>query len=176
MATNYDGDTYAVSYWGSLYKVNTKTCTAQYVADLDYNPGQAFMYTSDDLFFDNDNEQLYLRYTTYDWSTYSWLYEVVKIDVKTGHVDRFAQNDMLVSMLAVSIPFTPAEASAPAKVQNLSITRGEAGALTTTLSWDNPDKTFGRGGTLEDLDYVLVFRDNELVDSIVNPVIGGHQT
>ena len=176
MATNYDGDTYAVSYWGSLYKVNTKTCTAQYVADLDYNPGQAFMYTSDDLFFDNNNEQLYLRYTTYDWSTYSWLYEVVKIDVKTGHVDRFAQNDMLGSMLAVSIPFTPAEASAPAKVQNLSITRGEAGALTTTLSWDNPDKTFGRGGTLEDLDYVLVFRDNELVDSIVNPVIGGHQT
>ncbi|MDO4158983.1 MAG: carboxypeptidase regulatory-like domain-containing protein [Prevotellaceae bacterium] len=176
MTSTYDGDFYGVSYWGSLYKINPYTAACQYIGTLDYNPGQAFMYTSDCLFYDNDTDQLYLRYTTYDWSTYTWLYEVLMIDTKTAHVTRFANVPAQSSLNAICIPFTVASASAPAKVQNLVATRGEAGAFTATVEWDNPEKTYGRGGTLEDLDYVLVLRDGELVDSIVNPVIGGHQS
>lgn len=179
MASNYDGDFYAVSYWGALYKVNPHSCKATYIADLDYNPGNAFMYTGDALFFDNDNDKLYLRFTTYDWNTYTWLYELCEVDKKTAHVTRIAYTStqgVLTSLNSISMPFTVASASAPAKVQNLSVTRGEAGALTATLSWDNPSKTYGRGGTLEDLDYVLVYRDGELVDSLINPTIGGHET
>lgn len=175
MASNYDGDFYGVSYWGALYKINQYTGLCQYIGTLDYNPGQAFMYTGDDLFFDDDNGRLFMRFTTYDWSTSTWLYETVEIDTKTAHVTRFAEMPPLLGLHAVSVPFTVAEASAPAKVQNLTMTRGAAGTLTATLEWDNPTKTYGRGGTLEELDYVLIYRDGILMDSIANPAIGGHQ-
>lgn len=175
MTSTYDGDIYGVSYWGSLYKINQHTLKCQYIGTLDYNPGQAFMYTGDDLFYDNDTEKLYLRFTTYNWGTSQWHYEIVNIDTKTAHVTRFANVPEKSSLKAVSVPFTVASASAPAKVQNLNIKRGEKGALTATIEWDNPSKTYGRGGTLEELDYVLVFKDGVLADSIVKPVIGGHQ-
>lgn len=176
MTSTYDGDMYGVSYWGSLYKINQNTATAQYIGTLDYNPGDAFMYTGDCLFYDNDTDQLYLRFTTYNWNTKEWLYEVVKIDKKTAKVTRFAKVPQNSHLNAISVPFTVAEASAPTKVQNLKMIRGERGALTATMEWDNPSKTYGRGGTLEDLDYILIYRDGIRVDSIVNPVIGGHQT
>lgn len=176
MTSTYDGDLYGVSYWGALYKINQYTAQCQYIGTLDYNPGQAFMYTGDCLFYDNDTDRLYLRFTTYNWDTQEWLYEVVKIDTKTAHVTQFAKVPAQSSLNAISVPFTVASASAPAKVQNLAMKVGEAGALTTTLEWDNPSKTYGRGGTLEDLDYVLVYRDGELKDSIINPTIGAHQT
>lgn len=178
MTSTYDGEMYGISYWGSLYKINQHTCECQYIGTLDYNPGDAFMYSGDCLFYDNDSGQLYLRFTTYNWSTSSWIYDAVMIDTKTAHVTPFAKfkDNKESSLMGISVPFTVAEASAPAKVQNLSITRGQNGALTATLEWDNPSKTYGRGGTLEELSYVLVLRDGVKVDSIVNPAIGGHQT
>lgn len=176
MTSTYDGDFYGVSYWGALYKINQHTGYCTYIADLDYNPGQAFMYTGDCLFYDNETDQLYMRFTSYDWATSQWLYEMVKIDKANGHVTRFASWPKAMIYNGICVPFIVAEASAPATVQNLKMVNGADGALSTTLEWDNPSKTYGRGGTLEDLDYVLVFRNGELRDSIVNPAIGGHQT
>lgn len=177
MAANYDGDFYGVTYWGALYKINQHTGECNYIGTLDYNPGTAFMYTGDDLFFDDDNNRLFMRFTYYNWNTATWGYEFVQIDLKTAHVTRFASTDRTYNaMHGICVPFTVAAASAPAKVQNLTITPALAGGLGVTLNWDNPSKTYGRGGTLEQLNYVLVYRDGELVDSIVNPAIGGHQT
>ncbi len=177
MTANYDGDFYGVSYWGALYKINQHTGECHYIGTLDYNPGQAFMYNGDDLFFDDDNNRLFMRFTYYDWSTNTWGYETIQIDLKTAHVTPFAKmEDKYKSLHGICVPFTVAAASAPAKVQNLTLTPAIAGGLGATLNWDNPTKTYGRGGTLEDLDYVLIYRDGELVDSIPNPAIGGHQT
>lgn len=177
MTSTYDGEMYGISYWGSLYKINQHTCECQYIGTLDYNPGDAFMYSNDCLFYDNDTGKLYLRFTTYNWSTSSWIYDAVVIDPKTAHVMPFAKfkDNKEASLMGISVPFTVAEASAPAKVQNLSITRGAQGELTATIEWDNPTKTYGRDGTLEELNYVLVLRDGVRVDSITNPIIGGHQ-
>ena len=177
MASNYDGDFYGVSYWGALYKINQHTGVCQYIGTLDYNPGTAFMYTGDDLFFDEDTNRLFMRFTYYNWNTASWGYELVQIDLKTAHVTRFANFDASYNAIhGICMPFTVAAASAPAKVQNLTLTPAVAGGLGVTLNWDNPSKTYGRGGTLEELDYVLVYRDGEKVDSIAGPAIGGHQT
>ena len=175
MTSTYDGELYGVSYWGALYKINQYTAQCQYIGTLDYNPGDAFMYTSDCLFYDNDTNQLYLRFATYNWDTASWLYEIVKIDKQTAKVTPFVSSKATNGLNCISVPFTVAEASAPAKVQNLSVTRGNEGTLEATVEWDNPDKTYGRGGTLEELDYVLVYRNDVLTDSITNPTIGGHQ-
>ena len=177
MASNYDGDFYGVSYWGALYRINQYTGVCQYIGDLDYNPGTAFMYTGDDMFFDEDTNRLLMRFTYYNWDTSSWGYEVVQIDTKTAHVTKIASLPSIYKGVhGICVPFTVAAASAPAKVQNLTIEPGAAGSLSVTLNWDNPTKTYGRGGALQDLDYVLVYRDGVLKDSIANPTIGGHQT
>ena len=58
----------------------------------------------------------------------------------------------------------------------MEITPGAEGALTATLEWDNPSKTYARGGTLEELTAVVLYRDGEEIYRIDNPVIGGHVT
>lgn len=177
MTSNYDGDFYGVSYWGALYKINQYTGLCQYIGTLDYNPGTAFMYTGDDLFFDEDTNRLFMRFTYYNWGTSQWGYELVQIDTKTAHVTKFAALTSAYNTIhGINVPFTVAAASAPAKVQNLTLSPVAPGSLSVTLNWDNPAKTYGRGGTLENLDYVLVYRDGVKVDSIVNPAVGGHQT
>ena len=172
IAINYDGDMYGVSYWGGLYKINQITGECHYIGELDYNPDNAYMYNNNCLFFDNDSGELYFRVFTY----YGDKYEMLKIDMKTAHVTKVAKLPMNSAFDGIYLPFTVAEASAPAKVQNLKITRGDKGALNATLEWDNPSKTYGRGGTLENLDSVIIMRDGVRVGKIDKPAIGGHQT
>ena len=181
IAVNYDGEMYGVSYWGGLYKINTSTGVCQYIAPLDYNPDKAYMYMNNCLFFDNETNELYFRMYTY----YGRHYELLKIDKNTGHCTHVSDLPYATSGYTITtagnfdgivIPYIAAEASAPAKVQNLKVTPGANGALSATVSWTNPSKTFGRGGTLEDLDSVVVFRDGVEVACFDNPVIGGEQT
>lgn len=181
IAVNYDGEMYGVSYWGGLYKINTSTGVCQYIAPLDYNPDKAYMYNNNCLFFDNETDELYFRMYTY----YGKHYELLKIDKKTGHCTHVSKLPYATSGYQITtagnfdgivIPYIAAEASAPAKVQNLTVTPGAEGALSATVSWTNPSKTFGRGGTLEDLDSVVVLRDGVEVTRIDNPVIGGDQS
>ena len=182
IAINYDGDMYGVSYSGALYKVNPVTGLCSFIGELDYNPDQAYMYNNNCLFFDNETGKLYFRFFTF----YGKKYELSEIDLKTAHVTHIATLPYEVDasgMISKSFGFdgivmqyVPAEASAPQKVQNLKLTRGEQGELTAKLEWDNPSKTYGRGGTLEDLDSIIIYRDGVEVHRIANPVIGGHET
>lgn len=181
LAISYDGDVYAVCYTGGLYKVNVQTGQCSMIGELDYNPDNAFMYNNNCLFFDNETDELYFRFFAY----YGMKYELVKIDVNTAHVTHvsklpYEENGYQITKSSafdgIVIPYSAAEASAPQKVQNLTIKAGEQGALTATLDWDNPTKTFGRGGTLEDLDSIVIYRGNEAVHTITNPSIGGHET
>lgn len=182
LAINYDGDMYGVSYSGALYKINPVTGLCSMVGELGYNPDQAYMYNGNCLFFDNEANKLYFRFFTY----YGKKYEFGEINLKTGQLTHIATlpyevgADYIISKSSgfdgIVIPYVPAEASAPQKVQNLKLTRGEAGALTAKLEWDNPSKTYGRGGTLEELNTIIIYRDGEEVHRIENPTIGGHET
>lgn len=182
IAINYDGDMYGVSYSGALYKVNPVTGLCSFIGELDYNPDQAYMYNNNCLFFDNETGKLYFRFFTF----YGKKYELSEIDLKTAHVTHIATlpyeadaSGMISKSFGfdgIVMPYVPAEASAPQKVQNLKLTRGEQGELTAKLEWDNPSKTYGRGGTLEDLDSIIIYRDGVEVHRIANPVIGDHET
>jgi hypothetical protein len=169
---DYDGNMYGISYWAGLFRINKATGECDLIADLDYNPDKAYMYTGNSLFYDNNTDELYFRIYTY----YGMKDELVKIDKKTGHVTHVAKLPDNCNLLTSQIPFTVAEASAPAKVENLKITRGDNGGLTATLDWDNPSKTYGRGGTLEDLDSVIIYRDGVEMNRIATNAIGGHMT
>lgn len=171
IAVNYDGDMYGVSYWGRLYKINMISGEATLVADLDFNPEQAIMYECA-LAFDNDTNELY-------WSVYTWVNrykEIRRINIADGTTEQvgiFGDGLLFGSM---DIPFTVAEPGAPAKVSGFTVTPDPDGALGATIKWTNPTKTYGRGGTLESIDKVEVYCNNELVQTFESPAVGAEMT
>ena len=190
MAMTYDGDLYGVGYWGGLYKINTTTGDCEYIGamkDACPNPtnGQvAFQYQGAcDLVYDNDNQKMYLYMYQYPPTQYvpdgyggiGSGYALFEVDLQTADVTYIEDTDGH-HFVGNCIQFAVAEASAPQAPQNLTATRGENGALSVTLEWDNPAKTYARGGTLEELDRIEIYRGGELVHTINNPEIGGHET
>lgn len=179
LAMNYDGELYGVSYWCGLYKIDKATAACSLIGQLDYHPGDAFQYSgATDLFFDNNTDKLYLfLYQHPTLGGHGSGAELVSIDPATAHVTPIQVLDDLKDLMhGNTVTFTVAEASAPQKAQNFTVTAGEKGALTATLSWDNPSKTYGRGGTLEDLDSMIIYRNGVEIHRIANPAIGGHET
>ena len=179
LAMNYDGEMYGVSYWGGLYKVDKETAACTLVGALDYLPGNALQYAgAADLFFDNNTDKLYLYlYQHPSMGGHGSGAELVSIDPTTAHVTPIkvlpSLNDLLQGN---TVTFKVAEASAPQKAQNFTVKAGEQGTLSATLEWDNPSKTYGRGGTLEDLDSMIIYRNGVEIHRIANPTIGGHET
>ena len=171
IAVNYDGDMYGVSYWGGLYKINKVSGECTLVNWLDFNPEKAIMYSTS-LAFDNETEELY-------WHVYTWVNkynEVRKINIKdaTSTQVGIIGDSRLYGDFA--IPFTVAAAGAPAKVSDFVVESGAEGSLTATLKWTNPSRTYGRGGRLESLEKIEVYRNNELVETFENPEIGKEMT
>ncbi|TVQ13696.1 MAG: T9SS C-terminal target domain-containing protein [Bacteroidetes bacterium] len=65
-----------------------------------------------------------------------------------------------------------AEPDAPAAPLQLTATADENGQLIVDLDWVNPSATFG-GEPLGNLDNILIYRGETLLQTISNPVIGG---
>ena len=183
IAVNYDGDMFGLEFCGGLYRINKETGQCFYIGRLDYLMENDFRYNNNTLFFDNDTGRLYLRGYSQNRQTGEGRMYLHEIDPKTAHVTPLQQwtvnnQDFAWRHLVdgVYVPFLIAEASAPAKVQNVQIEPGEQGALTATLEWDNPSKTYARGGTLEDLSAVVVYRGDVEVWRNDRPMIGGHES
>lgn len=175
IAINYDGEMYGLTYWGNIVKINKFTGECKVIAKMDYNPDTAFMYSSANrMFFDHETGDCYLHLWTYTGQQT----EIRKLDLTTGHSEQFAPypNETDESLYGIYIPFTAAEPSAPAQVTNLTVTAADKGERKATLSWTNPTKTYGRGGTLEELNKIEIYRNGELIHTIDNPVIGGKET
>ncbi len=175
IAINYDGEMYGLTYWGHIVKINKFTGECKVISTMDYNPDTAFMYSSANrLFFDNETGDCYLHLYTYAGQM-----EIRKVDLATGHSEQFApieDEGTLRALYGIYLPFLAAEPSAPAAVSELSVTPADKGECRATLTWTNPTKTFGRGGTLEELDKIEIYRNGELVHTIDNPTIGGRES
>ncbi|MGB4204351.1 MAG: fibronectin type III domain-containing protein, partial [Bacteroidales bacterium] len=82
-----------------------------------------------------------------------------------------SQNDCIWALeLADAAP-----PDAPAAVTNLTATAGANGALTATLNWNNPAVSVN-GEPLTELTAVKIYRNDDLIHTINNPVIGGAAT
>lgn len=64
-----------------------------------------------------------------------------------------------------------ADPLAPARIEDLMVTAGTAGALSANIEWTNPSLMFD-GGELTQLDSIKIFRDGNLIHFIENPIIG----
>lgn len=70
---------------------------------------------------------------------------------------------------------TIAEPGSPSNPINLLVTAAENGELSVNLNWTNPETTFD-GQELTSLSSINVFRDQTLIHTIDNPVIGASET
>lgn len=181
IAETYDGDCYGVSYWGKLYKINKLTGECHFIAKVSYigeltnYSGNAIQYPHNQLFYDEERGQWYFHMYTYPYPSagYSML---MKLNVTTGISEVIENNPLGTTYEGLHVPFQIAEASAPGKVTDFTLTPGEGGALNVTLDWYNPTKTYGRGGTLISLDSVVVYRDGEAIKTYTDVAPGEHVT
>lgn len=175
----YDGDFYGISYWGKIYKINPQTGVCNFVAKLSYigeitsYSGTALQYGHNNLFFDEDRGQWYLYMYTYPYPAAGYTM-LLTVDITTGVTEVVAENKLAAQFEGLYIPFQIAEASAPNKVTELTVTPGENGALQATVEWNNPTTTFGRGGTLISIDSVVVYRDGEAIKNFTGVAPGEH--
>ncbi|MFN3555124.1 MAG: carboxypeptidase regulatory-like domain-containing protein, partial [Bacteroidales bacterium] len=68
-----------------------------------------------------------------------------------------------------------ADPDAPAAPTNLTAVAGAEGALSATISWNNPSETFG-GEPLTELTSVELSRGGAVIHTVASPVIGGEVT
>ena len=64
-----------------------------------------------------------------------------------------------------------ANEDAPAAPSNFVVTPDAGGELNAVLTWTNPDLTYA-GDPLTDLDEIRIYRDDVLIHTITNPIIG----
>ena len=179
LAITYDGDIYGVSYWGKVYKVNPNTGVCNFVSKLSYigevtsYSGTALQYPHNNFFYDEDRGQWYLYMYTYPYPSAGYTM-LLKVDITTGTTELVESNKLAAQFEGLYIPFQVAEASAPSKVTDLTVTPGENGALQATIEWNNPTTTFGRGGTLISIESVVVYRDGEVIKTFTGVAPGEH--
>jgi len=181
IAVNYDGDMYALSYWGKLYKVNKLTGECKFIAKLSYigektnYSGSALQYPGTNLFFDENTGKWYVEMYTYPYPSAG--YELfMELNIQTGETTVIGTNVLGSDYRGLYVPFQIAGASAPAKVTDFTLTPGENGALEATLDWYNPAKTYGRGGVLMSIDSVVVYRDGEVIKTFTGVAPGEHMS
>ncbi len=179
LAITYDGDIYGVSYWGKVYKVNPRTGLCNFVSKLSYigevttYSGTALQYPHNNFFYDEDRGQWYFYMYTYPYPSAGYTM-LLKVDIKSGVTEVVDNNVLAAEFEGLYIPFQVAEASAPSKVTDFTVTPGANGALQATLEWNNPTTTYGRGGTLISIDSVVVYRDGEAIQKFTGVAPGEH--
>lgn len=95
-----------------------------------------------------------LRFQGYDWVSLLSEYNIDRNWLIRGYVEILA------------------DAQAPSTPTDLSVTAAPQGSLIASLNWTNPSQTFG-GDQLIELDAIIIERDNQIIESISNPEIGG---
>lgn len=181
LGETYDGDMYGIAYWGGIYKINKLTGECKRIGKLDYMgevtsySGTALQYPNTNFFYDEDHGQWYMQFYSYPYPQAGYAI-FMKVDITTGHTTVIENCPLAPDFMGLHIPFQVAEASAPGKVTDFTLTPGENGALSATLDWYNPAKTYGRGGTLISLDSVVVYRDGEAIKTFTGVAPGEHLT
>lgn len=165
IACTMDGQLYAVTQKGVLCKVNKLTGAVETVMETKITFEPTFPASME---FDHANEALYCTYFTEAVTTGSKRepskaamsqFDLIAKQVVNTRI--YPGKDKLCGLY---IPFERA-ASIPAKVADLTVTPGENGALTATLAWTNPGKTYGNED-LAAITKVEVLRDGSIIATL----------
>ena len=146
-----------------LYMIDTVTGNATSLGST----GGQLLYAQD-LAYDKDNGVLYSSAYFGD-GTPPGLYE---INTSTAAMTPWGDFPGGMEVSGFAIPYSLAEAGAPAEPTDFVVTPDAGGALSCDLSWTNPTLTFD-GNPLTELLEMRVYRGDDLVYTDSSPVIGG---
>ena len=161
MACDNDGNLYGVDLTdNNLYSIDPTTGAGTIIGSLGINLNYA-----QDMEYDKDGETCYL-------SAYVGSGALYTCDLTTGATTLVGEFPNGMEVTGFAIPYTPPEPGAPAVPSDLVVTPDPGGALSCDISWICPDLTFA-GDPLTELLEMRVYRNEDLVYTDTNPVIGG---
>ncbi|WP_084546970.1 carboxypeptidase regulatory-like domain-containing protein [Barnesiella viscericola] len=159
LACSYEGQLYAIDIdYGDLWSIDKSTGAATSIGNTGERVSEDYLQTME---FDHETNLLYWAGDNF-WGT---------VDTNTGAAQQISWLGNDAQVVGLYIPFKKTNADAPAEITDLTVTPGEQGALSAQLSWTNPATTFG-GGSLTELSRLEIYRNDQLVHTIDNPIIG----
>ena len=157
LAINAAGDMYGLTRSGELYTIDKEKGKAvKLIGKTGHSP---YLFTAMD--FDRATGKLY--WACYENST-NKLYEVNPASAAVTELGTIGQGSGLYTV-AVDVPYAPSEATAPAKIDSISIVPAQQGALSATISWQNPT-LMANDEPLKSLTKVEVMRGEELIATL----------
>lgn len=154
LACSYGGQLYGITKYGNLAAIDKVTGRETIIGETGLQPN-----TDNSMEFDHTDKTLWWAANTLEGDGY-----LCKVNIETGLAQIIstmgAQGD--ASIAGLYVPFTASADGTPQAVENLSVTPDPAGACRAELQWVNPTIAFG-GGTLEQIQSVNVWRNDELV-------------
>lgn len=165
LAADNQGNIYGVASDGYLCQVFVDE---EYVDVIDHTDEFPMYLQSMD--FDRSDNTLYWAGFTEDGESF-----LATVDVKTGKATRIATPiGEYAEILALHVPGGTQSPNAPAPVESLQLEAGSNGSLEVKLSWINPSKTIS-GNELNDLTKIDIYRNDMLVHTLENPVVGSNE-
>ena len=96
-------------------------------------------------------------------------------DSNSGYIDQLGTGRVNAFAALSETLFNMADPDAPAAPVDLSLEPDDAGELSVDISWTNPDEN-ASGEALTELDTINIYRGEELIHSILDPVVGDEVT
>ena len=163
LAVDSRGEMYGMARSGTLYPIDKSTGKAgTAIGSTGHSPQ---LFTA--LGFDHTTGRLY--WTCYDTSG-SHLYEVNTATATATDLGPIGAGSGLITV-ALDAPYTPSAATAPARVDSLTVTAAANGSLSATVAWRNPS-LMANGETLTTLTRVEVLRGDALIATVTDAVPG----
>ena len=141
IAIDARGQIYLLDNNGNLLKANKGTGAAEVIGQTGITLANWWNFQS--MEFDRETGVLYLAAWTMDSKT-----SLYTIDVASGAAALVGAIGDGTHTIALSIPYEPADGSAPERVTNASIIADQNGDLNAAISWTNPVKDYN-GNALE---------------------------
>lgn len=172
IAVDAAGQMYGLSRSGQLYLVNKTTgkVASQPIGSTG-RPTSGFTSME----FDRASGMLY--WTLFEIAGNSSTSTLLTIDPATAaatELGRIGAGNGLYCV-GLDMPYEPSADTAPAKVDNLTVTPAEGGLLSATISWANPT-LMANGDVLASLTKVEVMRGDELVATLTEGIEPGTQS
>ena len=165
LAANATGEMFAIGVDGNLYKLDTNNFTTTLIGATGVIPS---LFQS--LSFDCKTGILYWAAHTSEGKNI--LYTVNTTTGEATEIGKIGTSTNGVYTVGMDIPYVASAATAPSRVENLTATADEQGALSVVIGWTNPS-TMTNGETLESISKVEVMRGEDIIATLEGQTPGG---
>lgn len=156
IAADLDGEIYAVSQTGDLYKIDSVTYQATKLGSTGFKPTYLCSMTFDQ------------RYHNLHWANSSSTSNLINIDLATAtgtNVNYIGNSNTSYELTGMTIAYAAPNALAPNAVKNTVVTPAALGGNSARVTWTNPETTYG-GTSLDNIEKIVVYIDNTAVQTL----------